>query len=321
MKYSLGIKPFKEYWLNCSYNAIFSLLTSVEPSYRLAAFQNDYSYKISEDRESIKTIFNFLALQPMIEFKNEMNVLFCSSQPINFKYDKNYCDLLKELIRNKELVQVGVDLFYWIPDSICWNKHHWSHYSLIDGFDDEKKVFYVLDENINGFDIHEIPEERFLIAIHSSPIEPHGYKNRLFDNIPPYKFSIENVINNAKRLRDGLRTIKFDPLWKLKDDDYNKGYMMDLFSMHLFQIMNRHIANRFLFQAVQKEVHGTVIPDSIEQYCQDLYNGWKTLRNILVKMYFSDGRDLIIIDINERCKNLFLKEFEMWDTFLYNITR
>ncbi len=41
MKISLGFQPFNDYWITCYYNKILTLLISIDPGYKLAAYMND----------------------------------------------------------------------------------------------------------------------------------------------------------------------------------------------------------------------------------------------------------------------------------------
>jgi hypothetical protein len=317
MDYSLGIKPFNDYWINCEFNMFFSVLTSFEPSYKFAAFLNDYSYDICELETPTNTKFNYITLKPMVNFREKyLDKLFYLSQPINFKHQKGYTEYLKEHIRNREFVMVGVDLFYWIPDSICWNRNHWEHYSLINGYSEEKKVFYVLDENNCGYNEFEIPEERFLVAVQNSPLEPHGYIKKVINEVGSFKLNIDDVICNAQRLRDELGAFEYAPLWQLSDADFDGGHMCDLLSMYIYQIINRHRANSFLFQEIKSYFQNGQIIDSIIQCSQALQEGWILIKNILVRTYFMDERKSNINDINERYKEVIDMERKMWDTFL-----
>lgn len=317
MNFSLKVKPFRDYWLNCSFNMIFSILTSIEPSYKVAALLNQYSYGVKQTETPNETMFDCLILKPMVKLGSEnFSSFFSPPQPINFKYDKNYVEYLKNLVMERHYVTLGVDLFYWIPNSICWNKFHWEHYSLINGFDTEKKLFYVLDENIKGYNEFEIPEQRFLTAVQNSPLEPHGYILKLRNDICSFKFSKEEVIYNAKRLMAELNQIKQRTFWYLNDKDFDDGHMCELISMYVFQIVNRHIANELLFKIMSNEIHNSKIISSLFQYCKDLQDGWIFVRNKIVRTYFVNDRKKSLTEINNKCKMLFDTENKMWDTFL-----
>ncbi len=318
MNYSVGIVPFKDYWLNCSFNMMFSIFISAEPSFRLAAYLNDYSYLISEIETPSGTNIHYPTLHPMKNFeKKYLNQNILTKQPINFKYDQNYIGFLKDLITKRTLLAIGVDLFYWIPNSVCWGKHHWEHYSFINGFDDEKKLFYVLDESTSGYNEHDIPEERLYASVKNSPLDPHGYIYKFLDEIGPFKFSLSEVISNAQRLSNELKQIRIKTLLQLSGEDLAAGHMCDLMSMYLHQIVNRHKANQFLFQTLyKKNMINMEAADILIRCSKALQDGWLIVKNLLVKAYIIKNKNSELIYINESCKDLFFKEFEMWNKFI-----
>ena len=319
VNFNIGIKPFNDFWLNCRYNMLFSILSTIDSSYRLAASMNDYSYNVSEKETPTGTKYNKLLIDPMVEFQEKYLYEIASIQPFNFKHDENYIEYLKNLIKKNELVIVGVDLFYWIENSSCWNRHHWEHYSLINGFDDDKNVFYVLDENDIGFGEFEIPVDRFITAIQHSPLEPDGYIYKINKKIKQFKFNIKDVINNAQRLKNELSAIKSSSLWQLRDEDFDAGHMCDLSATEIFQIVNRQIANQLLFCNIQKEVHDCKVPDIIIKYSNDLKEGWILVKNVLLKANLLKDRKLSLAEIEKSCKDLLNKEYEMWDIFVTSL--
>lgn len=316
MNFSLGIKPFNDFWLSCGYNILFSILSAAESSYRLAALMNDYSYEASEDETPTGTKYSRILLNPMVSFQEKYLLDIASPQELNFKNEKNYIELLKDLIKKNEIIIAGVDLFYWIPNSMCWNKYHWEHYSLINGFDEEKNVFYVLDADDIGFNEFEIPTDRFLTAIQHSPLEPHGYIYKIKNNIEQFKLDMNEVADNARRLKNNLEAIKHMSMYGLRDVDFEAGHMCDLNAMQIYQVVNRQIANQLLFRAIQEELHNYEFFDNLIKCCQELQEGWKLVKNILVKAYIKKDRKSILAEIDERLKFLLNKEYEMWDTFL-----
>ena len=319
MTYSLGIKPFKDFWINCVFNMKFSILISIEPSFKYNSYLNNYIYEVLEIETSTGTKVNYLNLSALCIFDTswKSDSLF-SSEPINFKHDNNYLNLIKRLVSEGNMIVVGVDLFYWIPNSICWNKHHWNHYSLINGFNDEKKVFYVLDENRKGFNEYEIPEERFCLAINNSTLDPNGFICKVSNDIKRFKLSLDDVIINSRKLIDNLNKMKNNSLFQFSNRDLKERHMMDLFAMYISQIENRQKANKLLFYAMQDEklITENDIMDTLIKYAIELHDYWSIVKSKFVKVYFSYDNQSAIIEINEICDSLFCKEQEMWNKLL-----
>jgi hypothetical protein len=317
MYYCLGLKPFKDFWIDCNYNTLFSVLISREPSYKFAPFLNNYTYQIFKKETPNQTLVDCLKLVSLKDWFQKFGIRFqFSSQPINFRNDPHYIKYLQELVKEGTLVTVGTDLFYWIPNSVCWNKHHWDHYSLLHGFDDERKVFYVFDENMQGYNEHEIPEDRFHKAIQSSPVQPHGYTNQILD-IEPFDFTLHDVVEYADELARDLGAMNVSNLWRLSEEDYAGRHMCDLFSMHIFQIADRQKANQYLFEILEAQgmiPHAERMESFIES-SRELQNGWAYVKGKFIRTYVISDKEQSIQDINKKCNYLFDKEGAMWSRF------
>ncbi len=320
----LGLKPFNDYWITCYYNKILTILTSIEPSYKISPYLNDYHYDVqlwgTAGPDENSTLFNHLCLQPMRMFREQYLQGIFTYQPLHFRDEENCLEILKTLILQKEIIQVGVDLFYWLPNSMSFGVNHWHHTAVIDGFDDEKKVFYAFDEDNSGYDAHEIPEERFLSAIKNCNLDPHGDILKIASPIRPYILSINDVVSNAKRLVEELSTMKTDPFWLLADEDFDKSRRRDVIAIHLYQISNRHKANGILFRLKLNEYCDSELINQLVQRSGKLQNGWLIVRSQLLIVYkLKTDRSRKIADVNDACKRLFSEEIEMWDTLIENI--
>lgn len=317
MNISLNFEPFKPFWMNCKFNMLFSVLTTLEPSYNQAALLNDYSYIAFVKETPNYTKYNELTINPMVKYGEEyINMLFIEQKQLNFESKEQCFSILEKLVKKKEIILVGVDLFYWIPNSVCWDKHHWEHYSFINGYNDRKKVFYVFDENFNGYNEFEVPEDRLIRAVTSCPLEPHAFTLKLSKDIERFELSISEVKNNAERIINEINEIIPIVFWELSEKDFIEGHMCDLISTQIFQIVNRHIANQILMQELEDEIHNSLISNSLVKYCMELQEGWNIVKNKVIKIYFSNDKKLLINDINKKCKMLFLKEIDMWEMLL-----
>ncbi|HEX2944452.1 MAG TPA: hypothetical protein VHT96_00675 [Clostridia bacterium] len=314
MLVSLGLKPFSEYWITCYYNKILSIFTSIDPSYRYAAYMNDYHYDIHDWN------YNHLQLRPMIEFVEKYIQGVFTYLPIYFREEGTGLDVIKDHIRQKEIVQVGVDLFYWLPSSINFGVNHWYHTSMINGFDDEKKVFYVFDDDNFGYAEQEIPEERFLLATNNCTLKSHGDILKITGDLRPYVFSSNDVVRNAKRLIDEIGAMKMEPFWLLSEEQFNTGEMRDTIAVHIFQISKRHYANGFLFQNLLNEYCDSDIICSLVDRSKKLQKNWLIVRSkVLLVHNTKTDRSKKLSAVNEICKRLFYEEMEMWNFLIDNI--
>lgn len=312
-----SFKPFNLFWINCIFNMRFSLLTSLENSYLFAALLNDYSYVVYDMDTPNEKKYKSLELRPMVKHGIEYrDLLFSDNKQLNFKGEDNYFNILKGLIEEDNIVLVGVDLFYWIPNSVCWKKHHWEHYSLINGCDDEKRMVYAFDENVYGYNEFEIPEDRLTKAISSFQDKPNVNIYKLSTNIGRFELSISEVRDNAQRIIGEIVKIMPVIFWDLCEKDFIEGHMCDLISMRIFQIVNRHIANQLLMQELGDDILSPAIRCSLIKYCIELREGWDLVKKRLIRIYFSKYERSDIINLNEKCRLLFLKEIDMWNMLL-----
>lgn len=296
---------------------LISMLISLERSYESAALHNDYSYLVSKMQTPNLTEYNYLLINPMAHNGEKYaDMLFAKRKPLNFTQKERCLNLLKGFIKKNKIVLVGVDLFYWIPNSVCWNKHHWEHYSFVNGFNDEKKVLYVFDENFSGYNEFEIPEDRFIKAIANCPLEPHGYICKLSKNIERFELLLCEIRDNAKRIVDEINKIIPVTFWELSEEDFVGGHMCDLISTQIFQIVNRHITNQLLIKELDDEVLSPLIRNSLVKYCIELQEGWALVKNQFIRIYFANNKKSLVTDINEKCKILLLKEIDMWNMLL-----
>lgn len=322
MKISLGFQPFNDYWITCYYNKILTLLISIDPGYKLAAYMNDYHYDVQlwgATSEETVSLFKHIVQQPFQMLKERYLKGLLKYHPLQFKGEENCLDLLKYHISRKEIVQVGIDLFYWLPDSIAYGVNHWNHYAILDGFDDEKKVFYALDADNSGFARQEIPEDRFLLAINSCNLESHGDILELMD-VRPYQFLLNDVVVNANRLVNELREMKQGVFWQMTDDDFDAGRRRDVFAIHINQIACRHIGNGLLFERVLSKYCDNDIIKALVRKSKQLQDGWLIIRSKHLIIYRSKAdRTRLLASLNEDVRRLFQEEIELWESVIENL--
>jgi hypothetical protein len=159
MKKILNIKPFNDFYMNCELNNYFSHLTTLDSSYKAAAYMNSYRYSLFD---IMGNSFNIIKIDYSKSYSNLLNKNLIKNENYFFKDLKNFIIEIKEIISSGKPVCLFIDLYNWIPSSLAWQKHHWKHFSLIIGFDEERSIFYSIDDDVNGVGIREIPEKRLI---------------------------------------------------------------------------------------------------------------------------------------------------------------
>lgn len=318
MQYRNDIVPFNDFWLNCDFNAYFSILTSHNEDFRMMAYNNSYRYKIALN--TVVEDFYEMSVQTNIDTNDDYYV---HKMVMNdFEKKENLADIIREQILIDKIFLLGVDLCYLIPNSVCWKKFHWYHYTLVKGFDDEKKVFYVLDDNLFGYQEFEIPEERLVFAARENTMNPEAYIVEVKkENVAP-KVTISSVINNAKEIIKNIETLERPDLYVMSDAYYHEHFGKELNAMYLYQIQNRQRANILLFQNLQKQfnLQEQEVNDSIKPKFEELIKGWRLVQNNFVKIYHSKDRPKQVRKTNDMCFGLLDQEKELWKYIIEFLT-
>jgi len=199
------ILPFDKYWIDCEFNAIFSVMTSIDESFYDFADINAYSYKLRNDKTPCGTDVEFIKLDNAKYIQSEYVTGCISKTPITLKDSEDMLVTIIKLLTDYTLL-VGVDLYNWIPRSICWQKYHWGHFTLVQSYNKAEDTFSVLDESLTGYGEHRIPRERFIDAIQNSKQNEDGFI--LHYNTPSkYRLCFDDVLLNAQRLTTELTQI------------------------------------------------------------------------------------------------------------------
>ena len=171
MQYKNNILPFNEFWVNCDFNSRFSILTSYDEAFRKFAYNNTYKYTIAWRKEADTRLYDMYIESTNDECANCLDYI-----PVSGIKEKNHMPgVIKKLVLNNEAFLIGVDLYNYIQGSVCWNKFHWYHYSLVKGYDDQKDIFYVLDDNLSGYHEFEIATQKLIMAAKKNQMDYDGY--------------------------------------------------------------------------------------------------------------------------------------------------
>jgi len=310
----INIKPFNEFWLNCSFNAHLSIMTSINPKYNDLAYLNCYTYvnkmqipkgiTIENEDEVQKSILQSASYQEAICFKD--------------KSDEEMLLHIIELLNNQNLF-IGVDLFYWLPDTICWQKLHWSHYALVTGYNSNDNTFVVLDSDAYKYGKFEIPRERFITAVRNCPFKPEGYTITINSNPSDFSLELNAVIQNAEKIIENIENhLEANDIWEYSPYHMQAGQHFEFFSMFAYQIMNRQIANSLLFKrlAELKLINDKTCAGAVNSF-NELRIGWETIKNIFIKSGLMSPRALDIDRLIAIKNSLLKQEKAVWEHFVY----
>lgn len=321
-----NIIPFKGYWVNCVFNSYMSILIAINPLYKYFAFMNNYSYAFEHEKGPSGNEVEYFCLKS--EAFELFNQLFMKETISEIGEDPVFA--LKEYLSNRENIMFwGVDLYYWVENSICWKKNHWYHYSLIIDYDMKDKAFIVLDDDVRGYDIRKIPEDRARIAFNSFIGEEYnnygkGYILKpLYNRINSYILKYSEIVPNINGIIDSARkVIENKNLWNLNQYDLDNNWrLIDLFVIRANAIANRHRATtEFLRQLFVQNIINKDIYDYLSLGFTNLNKNWEIMKNQFIKWEIVKDQSLHNKFIFLKDELLF-KEIKLWEVLQTNIDK
>lgn len=319
MKLTLERKPFGDFWMNCMLNQAFSIAQSVHPSYRDAAYLNLYRYfrwEAATDREfRYPTIDSLYYLSDTEWEKFPLTGVIRRIVPMHFRDESRMLDEIRDVLRSGRNLSLNVDLFGWLPDSMAWQKFHWYHYSLFNGFDEEKGVFYVIDDTLAGYGEHEVPEERVREAFAQSEYKldpgyagPACYVYELQPDIVPFELRLEEVAAHADRLSQELEAFGMDGMWRVDEAPGEKREQQLTYGLvGINIIVNRQEANAGLLERLRlKKLLEDELLDELDEQLGRIREGWAALKQRFADGSFRRERDA------ELAERLLARERELW---------
>lgn len=309
------IKPFNEFWINCESTMLHSLLITLDEKYRVMAYTNNYVYEVLHFPTPSRKWINEVRVKP--EIMDIFHVVLKNKREVQWNdYDKAVCEI-KDFLKQGKIVMAGVDLFYWIPMNMCYHKHHADHYAIINGFDDEKDIFFVMDTDNVKYQEFEMPAENVMEAIAHCDLH---YDALVYDlctkeEIEPYMFDKKELIWRAKRIYKSLRPLSRKYFWLMEEEDYKKGFYRDMCVMYILQINCRMKANRLLFEyLIEKEMIAELAP--LQEDCYRIERRWTAIKNKVSKAYFAESSVTEMMNLGEQMMEQFEEERKMWKAFV-----
>lgn len=313
------ILPFTDYYINCYLNNMFTLLVAMNESYRLFAYENNYTYKIERDLNSGKNTFAIgylldtyleaynLVFEKKANANNINDFLYYKIPPLGEIVDLD-AFLSNNCLDKDEILFVSVDLFYLIKGSPLYHTEHKSHYTLLCDFGEEN--CNILDEGLWGYGENTIQLNDLLLAFSKSSLRPSCYYHKIKKLSKFYDLNMQKIIENADRIIKDIQ--KIDVL--CGEILEGQGYFMLVSTIN--KIINRHIGNSYLFNALHTEKN---LPAFLcNEFCEkvkELSHKWALQKNIIMKQY-SKCRNINYDEITTNMKSLLYLEMAMWQKFI-----
>ena len=303
----LNIIPFREFWLDCYSTAIYSILLSKTNIDKIFIYQNNYIYKESRIDFPDKSVV--WSIMPQSDMKVMTERILENIKYVDFKEKDNPIFILKSLLRREQIIFLGVDIYYWISDNFNWHRNHFNHYSLLNGFNDEKKSFYVLETGNVGYKEYEISEEELLLALKSFSGETSMIA-KLNYNAGQCDYDKKEFIINAKNIISSIDEIINKKNMLLVSDNVTKEkhhIILDHVQTHLYGMESRQRANCLLISNLCKINQKHIYIDRFNQ----LQRNYATLKNLVLSHNIKESY-IELSDIRNEIIQCLLREKEIW---------
>ena len=302
----LEIRPFNDYWLNCTFNNFFSILTSYKKEYSELAYLNCYTYEAyNEWCPKHITINNFGQIQKDT-FSKMLSETFFS-----YEYSEYGVKKIIDLLDTNNIL-IRVDLFNWLPNSPSWHIVHNYHVSLLIGYNKFENTFIVIDDDNMGYGIRTIPYDRFISCIKDEAGKISGSIIEICDDVE-YELNMNDVLYNAEVLSENLKVfLDEDDFWSVQKDE-NGEDLYKYYAFELFKVKNRHIANLSLMNCLfDKHYISRDELTQMEIIFVELIEEWDTIKNIFMKHSYSSSQ-IDIKKMNKMKRRCINKELEIWE--------
>ena len=309
------IIPFNDFWLDCDTEIMYSILTSVDERFRVLAYRNDYTYMKLSALTPHHIAFNEIRMLPDISNLRNKYIHYIEMKKI--QDISQGIGQIRQYLLDGYYVMVGVDLYDWVPENMCFRKHHVEHYTLLNGYDSDKKLFYTMETDHEKYREFQVKEETLANAMESvSTLKYHiivfEISEKLMNDNELY--SMKELRNNAKLIVRSIRSLKGHEYWVFHPMDYQKLFYRDMTVMYLMQINCRMKANVLLFAHLSEEK--SEIYRELEMKAKELESGWIEVRRAISKLYFKQDAGQRMIEQNATIQVLLSRECIMWKRFL-----
>lgn len=320
----MELKPFIDYYMNCYLNNLFSILITIDESYRLYAYENNYSYNIIHAENSDSSCF--LLFEYLLEIylktyntifgknitiSNINDFLHYNIQPLGIEYSLNTSDNflydINQLLNDGYIFFMGVDLYFLIPQSPLYYKTHKNHYTIISSY--EKNTYAVFDEGPFGYNKHHINDCQLTAAINNSTMNPKCFFFKIPKTVSPYIIDMNKIYNNAQRIIKEIKLIDYDWFYRSKNN-------LIQYIENINKIVCRQQGNCLLFQYLfEKSLIKKTIANELIDDAKQLGHKWAIIKNYTIKINILN-RIIENKKFKEDMISLLKEEISLWEKFL-----
>lgn len=216
---------------------------------------------------------------------------------------------IEDLLNEKYILFIGVDLYDLIPRSPLYHKIHRNHYAMTYGYQPESQTFKIMDEGPLGYGCQFINKEQFKNAINNSTLETKCYTYKMYTKLPKYKTSKENIIKNAKRLYNEISKIDLN-------SNIMKSSYKDINVESINRIAHRQRANELMIkELINIGLLHENTPGLLQQKANKIYKNWFVIRNEIIKSSITK-KNFCISSIKDAVECQINDELMLWKMFV-----
>lgn len=304
MYQGIRIKPMNDFWIDCYSTAIFSILLSrcsIPQSY---IYQNNYVYQYDRnERKKLGRVHINMGIEELVE-----HMLF-HKEAYDFTEQEDIIGKLKEYVDQSKIILLGIDMFYGVPETSQWQKHHIRHYILVEGYDDETREVYVLETGDYGYKEYGLSYEDITLA--AANFNQDSYIYDFNKDFQVQMYDMEQLKDNAARIIESIDSVltHLNEIWHVDEDMLLS--MRDEVNTHMQSMRNRQGVNQLLFEHA-------FVPGSVTSYintCIQLKEAHNQLHTDFLHAFDDNEYYEKEAGIKERFRNLLLTERKLWKQF------
>lgn len=301
------IEPYNEFWIDCYSTAIYSILLSTHNVDKRYLYNNNYKYEFTKNvRTGMGRVYITMQLSELID------KLLVNKELHDFTEDEDIIKNLKMYIEKNKVIFLGIDMYYGVPDTSQWHKHHIHHNILVEGYDDDKECMYILETGNSGYKEYElsykditIAAREFVCFIHNSEIYDINCDEQHF--VYDCTKLKENALQIVQSIDDVLEHIY--EIWHVNQEKILS--MKDEIESHLRSIRNRQGVNVKLFQNIYRNKNADYYIETFSVLEKEYDDLLSLIIHLCINNQYFEREDYV----RKLFCGLLLKEKKIWLNF------
>lgn len=310
----LQIEAFNDFWLDCNTTILYSILLSTKAVDKAYIYNNGYEYKLlEEDVQDTNEIF--VSICSTADTSILKNRMLKNEQEVNLYSQSCPIAAIKEILDQERIILLRVDLFYWIDDNHHYGNTHLDHYSLVKGYDEERKCLIVFETGIKGYCEYLISYDKAVEAICAAHATSLVYD--IDYELEEIMYTKQDIVRNAEIIISSIDYVCSNQEYILCVSEMSEDGIRDVYDVlqtHLFGMQNREKVNRHLFMiSFENEViNGYSFCKEFER----LEGQFEILKGICIKNQLKKNNWEVLECLKNKMILLLREEREIWKKFL-----